>query len=144
MDVSRAHAAAIRDLLAPLPYTVYLGEVTDPDDALTFPYLVVWPPPANLPTNTLNGYDSQATTTTQITVAGTSVDEVLAALDRAAAQLHRVRPTVTGRKCAPLRQIPGAGPPQPLRDPQVRTTDGRPIYHSIALYELHSTASEEP
>lgn len=144
MDVSRAHATAIKDLLAALPYTVYLGEVTDPEDTIGYPYLVVWPPPADRPSNTLAGYDSQATTLTQVTAAGTTVDEVLAALDRVAALLHRQRPTVAGRRCTPLRQIPGAGPPQPLRDPRVRTVDGRPIYHSIALYELHSTATEEP
>lgn len=143
MDVSRGHATAIRDLLTPLPYTVYLGEITDPEDAIEYPYLVVWPPPADRPANTINGYDSQATTVTQITAAGTSVDEVLAALDRAAGLLHRIRPAILGRQSAPLRQLPGGGPPQPQRDPKVRTLDGRPIYFSTAFYELHSTAATE-
>lgn len=138
MDPSRAHAHAIADLLAPLPHTVYIGDVTDSDP--TYPYLVVWPPPGTRPANTLNGYDSQITTTTQITAAGTSVDEVLSVLDRAAALLHRIRPAVPGRQCTPLRQQPGAPPPQPRLDPTTRTADGRPIYFAVALYDLHSTA----
>lgn len=146
-DVSRQHADAIADLanaaLAPIQvagrYRVYVGEVTTAETEMVYPYVVVWPAPAMRPTNTSNGYDGAATTTTQITAAGNSVDEVLAALDRVAAGLHRRRPLIPGRQCSPLTQVPGSQPPQPERDDQVTTPTGRPVFFSFALFSLYST-----
>lgn len=147
LDVSRQHAHAIADLvtaaLAPLQedgrYTVFFGEVTTAEADTVYPYLVVWPSPGFRPTNTNAGYDGALTTTTQITAAGASADEVLAALDRAALALHRRRPTILGRRCSPISQVPGSQPPQPERDDTVHTPTGRSVFSSFALFSLYST-----
>lgn len=142
MTPGRAHAQAVYDLIvAAVPATtkVYRGEITTPDADLTYPYLVVWPPPPTREDDALEGFAGHLSTTTQVTAAGASVDEVLHALDLAAGALHKVTPTIAGRSCAPFRQVPGASPPQPTRDPEVRTADGRPIFFSFILVELHST-----
>lgn len=146
-DVSRLHRQAIVDLLndaliveqAAGAYQVYVGEVTTAEADIAYPYLVVWPPPATRPTNTMAGYDGAATTTTQITAAGTTTDEVLTALDRAAAALHRRRPTIFGRRCGLITQLPTAEPPQPQRDDRVNTPTGRPVFYAPLLFSLYST-----
>jgi hypothetical protein len=146
-DVSRQHAAAAQNMIELAVageaqggrYKVYLGEVTDDEADVRYPYLVVWPPPVMRPTNTLAGYDSAATSTIQVTAAGVSVDEVLAALDRAAAALHRRRPQITGRVCGLISQVPGAVPPAPQRDDKVSTPAGRPVFYSFALFSMYST-----
>jgi hypothetical protein len=149
VDVSRLHHKAILDLLSPaiVPlqvdgrYRIYSGEVTDDEDSIAYPYLVVWPPPVHRPVNTMAGYDGAATTTTQVTAAGTTVDEVLAALDRAAAALHRRRPAILGRITGLVSQVPSATPPQPDRDDSVRLPDGRPVFMSFLQFSLYSTPS---
>lgn len=143
-DVGWLHAQGLAALLAPLPYVVYVGEVTDVDAGLAFPYLVLWPPPATRPTVTLAGYGGEATTVTQLTAAGTSPRETITALDRASARLHRVRPAIPGRRCSPITHTEGAaGPPQPRLDPQARTPDGRPIFITFAQFTLHSSRSPD-
>lgn len=146
-DVSRLHRQAIVDLLNDAlaveqtggAYTVYVGEVTTAEADITYPYLVVWPPPVTRPTNLLNGSDGAATTVTQITAAGTTTDEVLAALDRAGTALHRRRPNIIGRRCTPITQLPTAEPPQPGRDDRVNTPTGRPVFFAPLLFSLYST-----
>lgn len=148
-DVSRQHAAVVVAMIEAAVageaqqdrYRVYVGEVTDAEADVKYPYLVVWPPPAMRPTNTLAGYDSAAASTIQVTAAGSSVDEVLAALDRAAAALHRRRPQIPGRVCGLITQVPGAFPPAPQRDDKVNTPTGRPVFYSFALFSLYSTAA---
>ena len=148
-DVSRQHAAAVKTMIEQAVageaqggrYRVYDGEVTTDETQTVYPYLVVWPPPAMRPVNTLAGYDGAATSTIQVTAAGSSVDEVLAALDRAAAALHRRRPQIPGRVCALISQVPGATPPAPQRDDRVNTPDGRPVFFSFALFSIYSTAA---
>lgn len=139
-DIGWLHAQGLAALLEPLPCEVYIGEVTDADEDLTFPYLVLWPPPASRPTITLAGYGGEATTVTQLTAAGTSPRETITALDRAAARLHRQRPTIPGRRCSLITYTEGAAtPPQPQPDPQARTPDGKPIYVTFAQFTLHSS-----
>lgn len=143
-DVGWAHADAIRGMLDDaLPYPVYVGEVTD--DNPDYPHLILWPPPANRQTVTLNGYAGEATTVTQVTAAGEDVRSVITALDRVGAALHRQRPTIPGRHCGLVTQVEGAaGPPQPQRDEQVSTPE-RPVFFSFLQFSLHSTrAPEEP
>lgn len=149
LDPSRRHYKAIVDMLNTAlqveqqdgRYKVYEGEVTDDETTIAYPYLVVWPPPGYRPTNLMAGDDGALTTTTQITAAGTSVDEVLAALDRAAAALHRKRPIIPGRSCGLISQDPAATPPQPDRDPTVRTPTGRPVFFSFIHVSLYTTAA---
>lgn len=138
-DVGWLHVQGIVGLLSPLPYQVFVGEVTGSDpgsgaaDEILLPYLVVWPPPADRPTVTLAGYSGQATTTTQITAAG-----------RASAALHRRRPSIPGRRCGLITLVPGAAtPPQPQPDNQVRLPDGRPVYFTFAQFTLYSTRSTD-
>lgn len=140
-DPSISHPTAIYDLLANgVDFDVHLGEVLPPDDELTFPYLVVWMAPAGRPVTTMNGYASEVTTVTRITAAGREPREVLAALDRASAVLHRVIPTIPGRRCSPITQDPTGGPPVDVeKDPQVRTADGRPVFYAPLRFALMST-----
>ena len=143
-DVGWAHADAIHTILGTVtPYPVYIGEVTTPDDELEYPYLVCWPPPATRPTTTLNGYGGEATTTTQVTAAGRDVREVITALDRATAALHRKRPVIAGRRCGLLSQVPAAEPPQPIRDDTVSTPE-RPVFYSFIQVSLFSAPLVAP
>jgi len=149
LDVSRQHAHAVASMIETAVageaqdgrYAVFVGEVTTTEDVTVYPYYVVWPPSAMRPTNTLAGYDSAAMSTIQVTAAGTSVNEVLSALDRAAGALHRQRPVVPGRVFGLIRQVPGTFPPAPTRDDRVHTPDGRPVFFSYALFVLYSTAA---
>jgi hypothetical protein len=137
MDVSWTHAEAIHSMLDPLPYTVYLGEVTDSDDTLTYPYLVVWPPPTTSGRENLTGTLRRATTRTQISAVGQDVHEALAALDRAGQLLDGKRPVIAGRSCTQLELAAASGPPEP--NPSVRTTPGGKATHrAFAIYSLTS------
>jgi hypothetical protein len=140
-DIAWAHADAIKAMVeAATDYPIFMGEVTAPDDQLEYPYLILWPPPASRPTTTLAGYGGEATTRTQITAAGRDVREVLAALDRVGAALHRRRPTIPGRRCGLITQTPEIpDPPQPDRDETARTLpDGRPVFISFLQFSLFS------
>lgn len=140
-DPSREHAKAKYELLrAALPDTVdvYLAKVDKADEDLRWPYLVLWPPPASRPIDSLEGYSGQVVTRTQITGAGTTPDEVLAVLDRASAALHCVTPTILGRSCGWIRM--SEDPPPPIAvDPDKKTYDGRDIYVGHVFAELAST-----
>lgn len=144
-DVGWAHAAAIKNMVeaAVTGWTVYLDEEI-PDTAVR--YLKVWPPPGERPTITLNGYGGDARTRTQITAAALTEREVITALDRAGAALHRRRPSITGRVCGLITQVPEIpAPPAPEKDPNVRTQDGHPIFFSFLQFTLFSSpAPEEP
>lgn len=145
-DVGWMHAAGITAMLeAAVPYTVYTGEVTTRDEELEFPHLIAWPPPANRPTIAMAGYGGEARTVTQITAVGRDVREVITALDRATAALHRRRPSIAGRACSLIRVLEDvATPPQPSRDDTVSTPD-RPVFFSFVQAELFSApAPEEP
>ncbi|MEU8158043.1 hypothetical protein AB0B94_30690 [Micromonospora sp. NPDC048986] len=144
-DIGWAHAEGIAALLDPLPYPVYIGEITAEDDELEYPYVVLWPPPADRLTITMAGYGGEGTTTTQITAAGRSTREVISALDRVGAALHRRRPTIPGRVCGLITQPLGAGNiPDPQRDEQVSTPE-RPIFYSFVRVTFNSSAApQEP
>lgn len=139
-DVGWAHAQALAGMLAGLPYPLYVGEVSDEDDTLTYPHLILWPPPATRPTVTLNGYAGEVTTVTQITAVGTTPREAITALDRVSALLHRRRPSIAGRRCSLVTATEGAaGSPQPQPDDQARTADGRRVFFTFGLFSLYSS-----
>ena len=143
VDPSRMHALAIHDLLraaVPVEVDVYNGRVDKADADLTWPYLVVWSQPGTRDMDSLAGYTGGGVrTVTQVTAAGTTVDEVLAWLDRAAGALHGVCPIIAGRDCGLIGQLPGTQPPQPRPDPRVKTAAGNSILFSFALFGLFST-----
>lgn len=142
-DIARLHMQAVATRLTTYlsaeAYTVYQGEVTDNEDAITYPYLVVWAAPVHRPVITMGGYDGTAASIVQVTAAGTSPNEVLAAADRASEALHLWRPTIAGRDCDRLQMDPAAPPPYPLRDPKVTTIDGRPVYSTVITLGFAST-----
>lgn len=141
-DIGWAHASAIQVMLgSTTPYPSYIAEVDAPDGDLEYPHYVLWPPPAFRPTTTLAGYGGEATTTIQITAAGRDTREVITALDRASAALHRRRPVVAGRRCSLISQIPAAEPPQPERDPEVSTPE-RPVFYSFIHVSFNSAPLE--
>lgn len=148
-DASRIHRDTIIALLNDAltveqqagAYRVYDGDVTTAEDQIAYPYLVVWSAPADRPNVTMAGRNRRALTTTQITAAGTSTDEVLAALDRAGdALIGRVPPSgSTGRLFGRIFQQPGTSSPLPRKDPSVRTREGLPVYVSSIVVTLYST-----
>ena len=116
MDPSRQHAAAIHGLIrsaVPSTVDVYLGKVDKADADLHLPLPGDLAAPGNPQRRLPRPLGRHLRTTTQITAAGTTVDEVLAALDRAADAMHCVTPTIPGRNCGQLRQLEGAAPPRP-------------------------------
>ncbi len=137
MDVSRAHAAAIAAMLNPLPYKVYVGEVTDSDADLTYPYLVLWPPPKTLGAENLTGNLLRATTRTQMSAVGQDPNETLEALGRADSLLVGKRPAIEGRSCGQLTHAATSGPPTP--NPSVRTRPAsQPTHLAWVIYSLTS------
>lgn len=143
MDPSRAHAKTIRDLLVaavPANVDVYLAKVDATDADLTFPYLVVWPPPGSRTVDSLAGYAGNLTTITQVTGVGATDDEALAICDRAAVALHCVTPVITGRTCSWVTQVDDQLPPIAL-DPDNKTAGGGDIYYGVLSFRLTSTAA---
>ena len=145
-DISRLHAQAVFGLIRaalPMSVDVYLARINKPDSLITYPYLVLWPPPARRLNDSLHGWAGGATTRMQITGAGSSEDEVLAVLDRAADAVHGVTPTIAGRDCGQIRQ-PDDAPPPIVVDPEVKTPGdqpGRDIFVGFLFVDLHSTAA---
>lgn len=141
-DPSRLHVEAQHDLLrAALPANidVYIGKVGKGDADLRFPYLVLWPSPAARPVDGLDRYAGRADTRTQITGAGTTVDEVLSVLDRASKALHCVTPTIPGRECGWIRMDEDTTASITV-DPSATAPDGRNIYVGYLFADLYSTA----
>lgn len=142
-DPSRQHAQAVYDLLrAALPGNVdiYVAEVDKDDADLTWPYVVLWPPPARRLVGSVEGTDDWVDTRMQITGAGTTKDEVLAVLDRSTAALHGVTPVIAGRECGQIRMPEDLTVPI-RKDPTARTPDGRDVYMGIVFVNLSSVAA---
>lgn len=138
VDPSRTHAQAIHHLIDQAwPHTVYFGSVTPAPATLTYPYIVVWPPPVTRNAVNLTATVSDAYSVTQISAVGEAVDDVLAALDRAATALQGVRPVLPGRSAGLIYQVSSNAPVTP--DDSTRTAAGRPVFRGVALYELTST-----
>lgn len=138
-DPSRAHSLAVEALIdAAVGYTLYRGKVTDPDSALTYPYLISWPGRAPRTLDRLAGTGHTVTSTHQITAVGRDVGEVLAALDRVSAAVTGVIPQIAGRSCSRIQDV---SPPDqvPEESDVTRTLDGQPVYRSFALFQLMST-----
>lgn len=143
-DPSRQHIQSLYDLVrAGLPETVdvYIANVDKADDDITYPYVVMWPPPPRRHIESLAGYGGSLSTRTQITGAGTTVDEVLAVLDRAAEALHGVVPTIVGRSCGRIEVSEDEQPPPILVDPTHKTAQGRSIYTGVLFVHLYSTVA---
>jgi hypothetical protein len=136
-DPSRLLAAALADLLASAGYPVEVGEVTTPDDELTYPYLVLWPPPVVRGPTSLDATSDQQDVTFQVTAVGRDEDETLAAADRAADALVDQVPTIAGRTFNQIQQEPLSQPPRPDpggRDPQTR----RPVFVVPVMFSTWS------
>lgn len=136
------HAEAVKAMLAPTGYPVYLSSGEIParlgDDA--FPYLCAWAAPGE-PTpggERLAGYDGAIVTRHQITIAALTALDVIGAAARARRLLHRRRPTIPGRRCGDMNQIPGP-PAVPVVDTGVPGPNGQRIHVGYLLYQLSST-----
>lgn len=136
------HRDAIADLLeqaltvqGSTGITVYRDSVpADPQ----FPYLVVWGA-AGVPLDAaerLAGYAGEISTSTQITAAGLTVDDVLGAAGRCRVALHRRRPVIPGRRCGDLSAVSPGGRPNP--DPQPEA-GGQSVYSLPVFVELQSS-----
>jgi hypothetical protein len=136
------HAKAIRTLLVPAGFPVYLGEDEIPDQPVSWPYLVCWPVggepvPAD---ERLRGYAGSITTRHQITIAALASLDAVGAAARCRRLLHRQYPVIAGRVCGDIEQDPG--PPQvPVVDPTVRGPNGVRIYVTYAFFTLQSSLS---
>lgn len=137
VDPSRALAAAVATLLAPTGYLVEVGEVATADADLTYPYLVVWPPPVNRSATALDAASTQQDVTFQVTAVGRDIDETLAAADRAAAALVDKVPVVAGRLFNLVQQVPLNQAPLPdptSRDPATQ----RPVFIVPVMFSTWS------
>lgn len=137
VDPSRALAAAVATLLAPTGYLVEVGEVVTADADLTYPYLVVWPPPVNRSATGLDATSTQQDVTFQVTAVGRDIDETLAAADRAAAALVDRVPVVAGRLFNQVQQVPLNQAPLPdptSRDPATQ----RPVFSVPVMFSTWS------
>lgn len=140
-DLSRVHQAAFLALLSPLEaaptaYQIYPNKITVPDSDLTFPYLVVRGAAGDRDILNLTGTLIDLTTITQVMAVGRDEDEVLAALDRAAALIHGVKPTIPGRDPGFIRQL--AGSPYVIPSDDVHTDDGQACYQGVTQFTLTS------
>jgi hypothetical protein len=138
-DPSRAHAAATVALIeagVPAGYRVYLGGVADDEADITYPYLVVWPPPASRTPVNLTKSVSVLTTVLQVTAVGHDRDEVLAALDRVADALQGRRPVMDGRKAGLFEQVGDTSPV--TEDNKIRSPQGTPVVSGAVLFAVQS------
>jgi hypothetical protein len=138
VDPSRAIAEAVKTLLtATTGYTVGLGEVPTPDGQLTYPYLVVWPPPVTRSTNALDSISTQHDMTWQVTAVGRDETETLAAADRATAALVDQVLIIAGRTFNQVEQVPTNQAPLPdptSRDPATQ----RPVFSVPVMFSTWS------
>lgn len=133
------HCQAIKALLDPAGFPVYLGEADIPDQP-PFPYIVAWAAPGEqIPGDTrMAGYSGSLTTRHQLTIAALTPLDVLGVAGRARRLLHRRRPQIVGRRCGDITQEAGPGA-VPAVDPTVRGPQGQPIYVAFQFYTLTST-----
>lgn len=130
-------AAELKRMLEATGYPVELGAPKTPDSQVTYPHLVLWLPPLRHAGPDLEPASTALSAVIQVTAVGRDQDEVLAACDRAAAQLAHRRPVVDQLDCAPLDPVPLDMPV--AEDPKVRTRDGRPIYFAPTQYRVYAT-----
>lgn len=132
------HAQAVRDLLEPAGYPVYLGENEIPDEP-PFPYLVAWCVPGEpYGPERMAGHDGSVLTRHQITVVALAPLDVVGAAARCRRLLHRKRPAIAGRRCGDMAQQPVAQA-VPTVDPTVRGPQGQNIYVAYLDFTLTST-----
>ncbi|QKW15381.1 hypothetical protein [Verrucosispora sp. NA02020] len=140
VEPSVDHAEAIEAMLrAGTAHEVHMGAPEVPDDELTYPHYIVWPPPATPGLQRLAGDGGDVWTRTQITCVALTPLDVIGAADRARRALHRRRPTIAGRLCGDIEQDPEASVAPPVPDPTPRSTDGRQVYTTALLFLLHSS-----
>lgn len=133
------HAEAVRAMLEPAGYPVYLGENEIPDHP-GFPYLVSWAATGSpiRADERMAGYSGSIVTRHQVTIAALTVLDVIGAAARARNLLHRKRPTIAGRRCGDMSQEQGP-PVTPIVDPTVTGPHGQRIYVAYLAFTLSST-----
>jgi len=136
-DLTNPHVDAIDTMLAGAGYPTYISEVTDPEDTITYPYLVVHPNTGAAQRTTLSPSSPVRAWRWQVTAVGRDRAETAAALDRARAALVDRVPVVPGRAYGviaedfvdqPIRQDPTT------RDPRTR----RPVFFGLAQFTCPS------
>lgn len=132
------HAVAVRNLLEPTGYPVYLGANEIPDEP-PFPYLVAWCVPGEpFGPERMAGHDGAVITRHQITIAALAPLDVVGAAARCRRLLHRKRPVIAGRRCGDMTHQSGV-PTVPTVDPTVHGPQGQSIYVAYLAYTLTST-----
>lgn len=140
VDPSRAHLLALVDLLttANYPFTVHVGGVRVAESAITYPYLVLWSEPLRRYVDSLDARAGAHECVVRTTAVGTTDDEVLAALDRSAYAVLDRRPTVNGRTCGLVREVPLGAPIQENTEIRVPGT-GQPELFAVTEYRFTSS-----
>jgi hypothetical protein len=153
LEPSRTHAGGLAQLAAAglaamgAEVAVYLDKAPADTEANpnavggrgpSYPYALFWSTPGApwSPAERLNGWGGEITTTTQVTVAGLTEDDVLGVCDRLSRALHRRKPQLAGRVPGDIEQDGAPGRPQP--DP-TRTPDGRLVFTTVLFFLLHSS-----
>lgn len=140
-EPSNAHAAAIADL-AELELAAQGSDLTIYRGAVPvvprFPYAVFWGAPAtpHAADSRMTGWGGSVSTTTQATVAGLTEADVLGAVDRLTAALHRRRPVIVGRRVGDF-ELDGAVA-RPQRDP-VPAPSGQEVWATVLFFLLNSS-----
>jgi len=95
-----AHLNAVKALLEPTGYTVYL---IDAATTPTYPYVVLWSSAGMLVADTLDGIQDDLDELLGVTVAAATPEAVLTAVPLVRAALLDAQPVVAGRYVQPLR-----------------------------------------
>lgn len=138
MPDASPHVAAVNALLTaalPAGIVVYDGEVPGTPGQT---YAVIYAPPGDRSPTTLQGTSDQIELTIQVTCVGTTALQALDVADLVCAALIDQRPTVAGRTCWRITQIPGTPPIQ--RDDQTRDPNiDRPRFSAFPRFRIAST-----
>jgi hypothetical protein len=99
----RTHLDALKELLEPLPYPVYVTEV--PTAPESYPYLVLIPPVGNYDLLSLCETRQTINDLFDVITAGLTTEAVLAVLPRVRAALVDAEPVVPGYRVDPIRHV---------------------------------------
>ena len=124
-----AHVSAVRNLVDAVPnVTIYDGTV--PNDP-AYPYVVLYADQGAAFANAYTEVSTFRTFRVQTTTVAANQPQARALAERVESALLDVRPTVTGRKCAPIRTETA----QPVR----RADDVDPVvFYAVDIWALSS------
>lgn len=135
------HVAAVQTLLAapgalPAGVAVYDGDVPATPSQT---YVVLYPDPGTVERSSLVAVSDRIAVIVQVTSVGSTPLQARGVLDAVRAALTDRTPTVSGRNCFPITEVPGA--PPIAKDDQTRDpTINQPRFFFTPQFVIASTA----